>query len=623
MGEFGANGEISQLLLEHVPAAVALFDREMRYVGFSRRWLTDYGLEGEDIIGRSHYEVFPELSERDRNLHRRVLAGETLSGDLEALKRIDGSISWMQWELVPWHRQTGEVGGLIMFTQVLNDLVRSKQLSQTLDTELNLLIDSAERHAICLLDSEGKVLIWNAGAERMYGWTADEIVGKSYELMFESADREAGVPGSHLAQARHTGTTRARSWRVRKDGSRFLADCSISRILDDDGTLVGFGKVAHDTTEENAQMLQSEASEAQLRSILDTVPDAMITIDEQGIIESFSAAAERLFGYSADEVCGRNVSMLMPEPHRTGHDGYLAHYRATGVRRVMGAGRRVPGLRKDGSVFPHELFVGEALGGGRRVFTGFVRDLTEREKADSRFQELQHELIHVSRVSAIGAMATALAHELNQPLTVIANSAQSSAALLTADDDRAMDLVREALVETGREALRAGEIIQRLREFIARGELDRSIMSPYDLVTQASTLGSVGIKCNDITCTVAVPPDLRPILVDRVHIQQVLLNLIRNAFEALEYSGVVVIAADVYGSMLRISVTDNGPGIRPGREEALFEPFVSSKAKGMGLGLAICRTIIQAHGGRLWCENAPNGGAAFHFTVPFAETDDG
>src|SRR5690606_37975781 len=184
--------------------------------------------------------------------------------------------------------------------------------------------------------------------------------------------------------------------------------------------------------------------EAHLQSILDTVPEAMIVIDEAGVIGSFSPAAERLFGWRADEVLGRKVDMLMPEPHRGAHDGYMRRYYETGERRIIGKGRVVVGERKGGSTFPIELAVGEVRTPGGRFFTGFVRDLSERQEAEARMQELQAELVHVSRLTAMGEMASALAHEINQPLAAIANYLKGSSRLLSqpgADPAR----LREAL----------------------------------------------------------------------------------------------------------------------------------------------------------------------------------
>jgi two-component system sensor kinase FixL len=219
---------------------------------------------------------------------------------------------------------------------------------------------------------------------------------------------------------------------------------------------------------------QSEGAlyrQAQLQSILDTVPEAMIVIDERGIMRSFSVTAERLFGWSAAEAIGKNVWILMPAPYRHEHDGYLQRYRKTGERRIIGIGRIVVGERKDGSTFPMELAVGEAKVGADRLFTGFVRDLTKRRSQERRMQELQSELVHVSRLTAMGEMASSLAHELNQPLSAITSYLRGASTLLKAEEvDK--DRIREALDRSGDQALRAGDVIKRLREFVAKGETE-------------------------------------------------------------------------------------------------------------------------------------------------------
>src|SRR5215475_4407405 len=213
--------------------------------------------------------------------------------------------------------------------------------------------------------------------------------------------------------------------------------------------------------------------EARLRSILETAQDAIIVIDERGIMESYSPAAERLFGYSAEQALGRNVSMLMPSPYRERHDSYLEHYLKTGERRIIGIGRVVVGRRQDGSTFPMELAVGEARVNGRRVFTGFIRDLTERQLAENRMQELQSELLHVSRLSDVGQMASALAHELNQPLAAIVNYVQATRRMLQASATPTAPRILATMDKTVAQAARAVEIIQHLRSFIRKGESER------------------------------------------------------------------------------------------------------------------------------------------------------
>jgi two-component system sensor kinase FixL len=374
--------------------------------------------------------------------------------------------------------------------------------------------------------------------------------------------------------------------------------------------------------EANASRALAER-EAHLLSIYDTAPDALIVIDENGVMQSYSAAAERMFGWSASEVLGRNVKMLMPQPFRVQHDGYLNRYLSTGERRIIGIGRVVVGERKDGSTFPMELAVGEVRSERGRVFTGFVRDLTERQETETRLQELQSELVHMSRLSAMGEMASALAHELNQPLSAIANYLSGARRLLEragVDEPRAGDALEKAVEQ----ALRAGEIIRRLRDFLSRGEGERRVENLPKLVQEACALALVGAKEHGVRVKYALAIGTEAVLVDRVQIQQVILNLVRNAIDAMAdhpRRELTIATSTADDGMAMVSVTDTGPGVDEVAAAKLFQPFVTTKASGMGVGLSISRTIVEAHGGRIWTEPNPGGGAIFRFTLrPAPET---
>ena len=367
------------------------------------------------------------------------------------------------------------------------------------------------------------------------------------------------------------------------------------------------------------------AREAHLQSILDTVPDAMIVIDETGTMQSFSKTAERLFGYPEIDAIGRNVSMLMPSPYREAHDAYIGRYLHTGERRIIGIGRVVVGERRDGSTFPMELAVGEMRSPDRRYFTGFIRDLSERQVTEARLQDLQAELVHMSRLTAMGEMASTLAHELNQPLSAIANYMKGSRRILEQSADERCLKVRDAIDKAGEQALRAGDIIRRLRDFVARGESERRVESIAKLVEEASALALVGAKELGVRVHFQFTPGADHVLADRVQIQQVLLNLMRNAIEAMEQSDRRELWLKTTPSgdgTVEVSVSDTGYGMAPEVTEQLFHPFVTTKQNGMGVGLSISRSIIDAHGGRIWAEPNPGGGTVFRFTLRLVDNED-
>jgi two-component system sensor kinase FixL len=496
--------------------------------------------------------------------------------------------------------------------------------SSHLAEELGLLVDGARSYAIYMLDPQGNVTIWNNGAERLTGWSEEEVLGKHFSLFFPQDAVEGNDPALVLTRAAAEGQLEQEAWRSRKDGSEFLASITMTALHNPDGSLRGFSQVVCDVTQRRAAEEQLRARENLLSSVLSTVPDAMVVIDENGVMMSFSAAAQVLFGYTEDETIGRNVSMLMPSPDRERHDAYLERYLDTGEKRIIGTGRIVFGQRKDGSRFPMELAVGEAITGGQRVFTGFIQDLTERRRTEEQLESLQSELIHVSRVSAMGTMASTIAHDLNQPIAAISNYAESVRDMLAEPEHSDFGLMREALDETAGEALRAGAIVRRLRDFVARGDVEKTVESLPTLINEASVLGLMTARELGVETVFDIDPYASPVFVDKVQIQQVLINLVRNACEAMRGSTerrLVIASGPDQPGLVRVSVADTGAGIDPGIADQLFTAFVTTKTDGMGLGLSICRTIIEANGGRIWAEPREGGGTVFNFTLQRAQME--
>jgi two-component system sensor kinase FixL len=297
----------------------------------------------------------------------------------------------------------------------------------------------------------------------------------------------------------------------------------------------------------------------------------------------------------------------------------------TGERRIIGIGRIVVGRRKDGSTFPMELSVGEMQVGERRFFTGFARDLTERQETQQRLQELQSELIHMSRFTALGEMASTLAHELNQPLTAVASYLQGARRLLDQDPPQGLPMVRDAVDRAAQQALRAGQIIRRLREFVARGEAEPKIENLTKLIEDASALALVGAKETGARVMFQFDSSVQFVLADKVQIQQVLLNVIRNAIEAMQESAqrnLMIATQRSDAETAVIMVEDTGPGIAAEIRDQLFQPFVTTKRHGMGVGLSISRTIVESHGGRIWVEPNPQGGTIFKLTLKTVEPEE-
>jgi two-component system, LuxR family, sensor kinase FixL len=369
--------------------------------------------------------------------------------------------------------------------------------------------------------------------------------------------------------------------------------------------------------QETATVLQRR--EAHLESILDTVPDATVVIETDGTIVTFNAAAVRQFGYAPEEATGQNVRMLMPSPYQEQHDGYLDRYLRTGEKRIIGRDRVVVGRRKDGSTFPMTLAVGEMRSGGKTYFTGFIRDLTEREESAARLEAVQGELARLARLNELGEMASTLAHELNQPLSAITNYVQGSARLLDRGGEENAQRAREALVETGKQALRAGDIIRHLREFVTRGDTEKQPEDIKRLVEEAGALALVGSRERGIKSIFEFHDAQGLVMADRVQIQQVLINLMRNAIEAMRDSErrELIIRTDVVeGGMMQIEVEDTGPGISDDIASQLFQPFMTTKPGGMGIGLSISKRIIESHGGQISVHRNAAGGATFSFTLP-------
>jgi len=355
-------------------------------------------------------------------------------------------------------------------------------------------------------------------------------------------------------------------------------------------------------------------------ALMDAAVDAIIIIDREGVIERFNRAAEDLFGYSEEEVTGQNVRILMPEPHRSAHDGYLANYRETGEAAIIGSGREETAVKKNGETFPIQLSVGEIRQEGGRKFVGFVHDLTNYRAAEEQVRQLEERLLHADRLVALGELTAGIAHEINQPLTAIAAYADAGCSMVSRREAAPREDMQLICERIGEQSRRAAEVVQRLRKMVRSGRVAKTRQDINDIIRNVLLLFEYEIKKREVTLRFEPLDPPQEVYVDEVQIQQVLVNLVNNSLDALSESGRpdgrVGISVSRDGSDIRVSVSDNGPGIPSENQSRLSESFFTTKEKGVGLGLSICKSIATAHGGNLRYSASAGGGSVFTLRLP-------
>ena len=372
-----------------------------------------------------------------------------------------------------------------------------------------------------------------------------------------------------------------------------------------------------------AERVDAMMATAELRALFDAAVDAIVVADEEGRILAFNRAAERVFGHSAEEAIGNRVDILMPEPDRSHHLEYMRRYLETGQAKIIGIGREVEAVRADGTVFPIALSVGEAKSGDRRRFVAIIRDLSEQRQAEQHARSLELRLAQVDRFNLMGEMAAGIAHEINQPLSAIATYAQTARRLLERQPTNVAALSGIA-EKIDAQARRAGQVIENVRKFIRRQESVTETLDVNRVLADARDLMEADAHAAGIRLDVRYGADLPLVRADAVQLQQVLLNLTRNAVDAMRdgpdrHRGIVVETSRTPGGGVRVSVTDHGPGVPKSLGENIFDPFVTTKDTGLGVGLAISRTIAQASGGKLEYGDNPEGGAVFSLELPAAD----
>jgi PAS domain S-box-containing protein len=489
---------------------------------------------------------------------------------------------------------------------------------RAIEKQLQSLVEAAAI-PIIVLSSDFKVLALNPEACALYGRRRPEILGRGYFRTLDP-DGRGGIARADFDQVLAGAPARGIEGKVRRpDGTERVLLWNATRLLSPAGRTRGIIIVAQDITErQNAEQALRER-EARISSIISTAPDGIITIDEKGVIQSFSSAAEKVFGYTASEVIGRNISMLMPAPHHEAHDGYLARYRQTGEKRIIGIGRQVEARRKDASVFPVELAVGEARIGPLRIFTGFIRDITARAR-------LEEELRHAQKMESIGQLTGGMAHDFNNLLTVIIGNLEMLDAKLGHPDDR------ELLSEAQDAAQLGANLAGRMLAFGRRQPLNPKPIDINGLVTGMTELlrRSLGAA---IKVKTKLAPSLPLTIADPGQVENALLNLAINARDAMPNGGKLIIETGVdhpdtpaalpFGRHVTLSVTDTGVGMTPEVRKQAFDPFFTTKppGSGSGMGLSMVYGFVKQSGGHVDLDSEPGRGTTVRMFLPIGAAE--
>lgn len=604
-------------------APIALVTTTGEIVHWSEGCERLYQWTAQEAKGRLKHELLGSSSGRWKALTASLLPGHSCEYELLEHRRDGIPLRVIeQARLMPGGE--GRPATIILSMTDITARARAEEALRASEARLTLAVEALEL-GLFEWERHGDVLMFSPAVIALTGIGGGCGLGAWLRRLQSHFDIEI-FPNERLVLRQRVPRCCFRMRRIRHDGALTTIEGVVRCIHGPDGKLIRMTGVMFDTSAREQGAAALQARESELATILEHVPDAMLTVDGEGRIRSFSTTAESLLGYSAADVIGRDVKLLIPERHHALHNRNLNRHLATGQPYLNRQRHSTTVCHRDGHEIPIELAVGEADIGQERIFIAFLRDLSEQVAAQTRLTELRDELVHVSRLSALGEMAAGLAHELNQPLAATVNFLGAADMLLDGDKaieaDRVLNLVKMA----SGEALRAGQIMRRIRSFASRGTVTIQPEILAEVLREATAMVLTDAEWRRYRIRFDLDPGCRLILADRVQIQQVVINLVRNAIEAVAerpgvHPDIFIASRGVDEGMVEILVNDNGPGIAPEVLRRQLAPFYSTKADGMGIGLSICRRIIELHGGQFAVENRPEGGATMRFTIPRANGD--